>query len=45
VERNRLLKAFQRAQKKAGLSGWRFHDLRHFFVAELFRRGGSAPAV
>jgi len=23
----------------------RFHDLRHFFVTQLFRRGGSAPAV
>jgi hypothetical protein len=22
-----------------------FHDLRHFFVTELFRRGVSAPAV
>jgi site-specific recombinase XerD len=40
-----LLQAFCRAQKRAGLSGLRFHDLRHFFVTELFRRGGSAPAV
>jgi integrase len=40
-----LLQAFRRAQKKAGIAGFRFHDLRHFFVTELFRRGGSAPAV
>lgn len=40
-----LLQAFRRAQKKAGLSGFRFHDLRHFFVTALFRGGGSAPAV
>jgi len=31
---------------KAGLEGsWMFHDLRYFFVTQLFRRGGSAPAV
>ena len=40
-----LLQAFQRAQTKVGLSGWRFHDLRHYFCSEIFRRGGSAPAV
>lgn len=40
-----LLLAFQRAQKKAGLSGWRFHDLRHAFVTALFRGGAPAPAV
>ncbi|UQA57411.1 tyrosine-type recombinase/integrase [Polyangium aurulentum] len=40
-----LLQAFRRAQKKAGLSGFRFHDLRHFFVTELFRGGAAAPAV
>jgi integrase len=40
-----LLQAFRRAQKKAGLEGFRFHDLRHFFVTELFRNGASAPAV
>jgi integrase len=37
--------AFQRAQKRAKLSGFRFHDLRHFFVTELFRGGSPAPAV
>ena len=40
-----LLQAFRRAQKKVGIEGFRFHDLRHFFVTELFRGGGSAPAV
>lgn len=40
-----LLQAFRRAQKKAGLYGFRFHDLRHFLVTELFRGGASAPAV
>jgi integrase len=40
-----LLQAFRRAQKKAGLSGFRYHDLRHFFVTELFRGGAAAPAV
>jgi integrase len=37
--------AFQRAQKRTKLSGFRFHDLRHFFVTELFRGGSPAPAV
>jgi integrase len=40
-----LLQAFQRAQEKAGVSGFRFHDLRHFFVTQLFRGGSPAPAV
>jgi len=41
-----LNQALKRAIPKAGLEGsWRFHDLRHFFVTQLFRRGGSAPAV
>jgi len=40
-----LNQAFKRAQKRAGRSGWCFHDLRHFFVTELFRNGASAPAV
>lgn len=40
-----LNQAFQRARKRAGLSGACFHDLRHFFVTELFRKGVSAPVV
>jgi len=41
-----LNQALKRALGRAGIEGsWRFHDLRHFFVTQLFRRGGSAPAV
>lgn len=40
-----LNQAFQRAQRRAGFTGWSFHDLRHFFVTELFRKGAPAPAV
>jgi integrase len=37
--------AFGRAAKRVGLTGFRFHDLRHFFVTQLFRGGAPAPAV
>ncbi|MCC7540536.1 MAG: site-specific integrase [Deltaproteobacteria bacterium] len=37
--------AFRRACRAAGLNGWSLHDLRHFFVTELFRRSASAPTV
>src|SRR5690606_22751752 len=37
-----LRAAFQAACARAGISGWRFHDLRHFFVTDLFRNGASA---
>lgn len=40
-----LHQALKQAQKRAGKSGWCFHDLRHFFATELFRRGASAPVV
>jgi site-specific recombinase XerD len=40
-----LLNAFRRTCARAGLEGWRLHDLRHFFVTELFRRGAPAHAV
>jgi integrase len=40
-----LNQAFKRARKRAGRLGWSFHDLRHFFVTELFRRKAPAPAV
>ena len=40
-----LSQAFKRAQKCAGHSGWTFHDLRHFFASELFRKGVPAPVV
>lgn len=40
-----LNQAFQRAQERAGRTGWTFHDLRHFFVTELFRNGAGAAAI
>lgn len=40
-----VMKAFKRACAKAGLTGWRFHDLRHAFVTALFRAGVGAPTV
>jgi integrase len=40
-----LNQAFGRAMERAKLSGWSFHDLRHFFVTELFRNGASAAAI
>lgn len=40
-----LNQAFKRAQRRAGRSGLCFHDLRHFFVTELFRKGIGAPTV
>jgi integrase len=40
-----LNQAFKRAQKRAEREGWTFHDLRHFFVTELFRNGAPAPAI
>ncbi len=40
-----ILQSFKRASKRASLEGWRFHDLRHFFVTSLFRTGAPAPAV
>jgi integrase len=40
-----LLRNFQRACKRAGVTKRRFHALRHYFVSELFRRGAGARAV
>jgi integrase len=40
-----LRQAFHRDAERAGLEGWRFHDLRHYFVTSLFRGGAPAPAV
>lgn len=37
--------AFSRAAKKAGVEGFSFHDLRHFWVSHMFRSGASAPVV
>jgi len=40
-----ILQSFRRACARVGLKGWRYHDLRHFFVTSLFRPGAPAPAV
>jgi integrase len=40
-----LRQAFQRACGRAETGIWRFHDLRHYFVTELFRAGVAAPTV
>jgi integrase len=40
-----LTQAFERARDKAKLSGWTFHDLRHFFITELCRRGAPTMVV
>lgn len=42
---NGLNQAFKRSQERAKLEGWSFHDLRHFFVTELFRSGAGAAAI
>lgn len=40
-----LYHAFKSACRKLELTGFRFHDLRHAFVTELFRGGAPAPVV
>lgn len=42
---NGLNQAFKRAVERAERKGWSFHDLRHFFVTELFRNRAPAIAV
>ncbi|MBZ0116976.1 MAG: tyrosine-type recombinase/integrase [Sandaracinaceae bacterium] len=42
---HQLYNAFRTACRKAGISGFRLHDLRHAFVTELFRGGVPAPVV
>ena len=37
--------AFQRAAKRAGLVGFRFHDLRHDFASQFAMRGLSLKAI
>ncbi|MCJ2054469.1 integrase [Methylobacterium sp. J-070] len=45
VTANAVRLAWQRARKRAGLSGLRFHDLRHEAVSRLFEAGLSVPEV
>lgn len=40
-----LNQAIKRVLKRTGRSGASFHDLRHFFITELFRKDVSAPVV
>jgi len=40
-----LLSAFRSACRRAEMKGWRFHDLRHFYVTSLFRARVPAPTV
>jgi integrase len=42
---NGLNQVFKRAMERAERKGWSFHDLRHFFVTELFRNRAPAIAV
>lgn len=38
-----LYKAFRKTRAAAGFEHWTLHDLRHFFVSELFRQHVPAP--
>ena len=40
-----LNQSFQRARDRAGRDVWSFHDTRHFFVSELFRKGAPAHVI
>ena len=40
-----LNQSFQRARDRAKRDVWSFHDTRHFFVSELFRRGAPAHVI
>lgn len=43
--RQKVLYAFKRFLKKAGLRERAFHSLRHYFITELVRRGAGLEAV
>ena len=45
VSANALRLAWERLKRRAGVSGLRFHDLRHEAVSRFFERGLSIPEV
>lgn len=40
-----LLKAFQRAARKANVVGFTFHSFRHFYITHMFRSGTPAQVI
>src|SRR5262249_22368774 len=45
VSANALRLAWERLRRRAGVSGLRFHDLRHEAVSRFFEKGLSVPEV
>src|SRR5262249_16626953 len=45
VSANALRLAWERLKRRAGVSGLRFHDLRHEAVSRFFERGLNIPEV
>jgi integrase len=45
LSRNAVKMAWQRARNRAGLNGFRFHDLRHEAISRFFEMGLSLPEV
>ena len=45
VTRDAVKLAFDRARRRAGVSGFRFHDLRHEATTRLFELGLSSAEV
>ena len=45
LPRQRMLSRLKAFQRKAGLSGWSCHALRHYSCSQLTRKGASVEAV
>jgi integrase len=45
VSANALSLAWERLRRRAGVSGLRFHDLRHEAVSRFFEKGLNVPEV
>ena len=45
ISTNALRLAWERAKKRAGITGLRFHDLRHEAISRFFEMGLSVPEV